>query len=164
MKKILMGIDYGDVRTGLAVCDALGLLASGVGTVTATGKKDLVRQILDLAGRYGAEAFVMGDPINMNGTVGERSEKVRRFAAFLRSESGKPVILIDERCTTMAAHRFLNETGTHGKKRKAVVDTLSAQIILQNYLDSHPDGPTAAELSASSAGNAAPSDEKTEKD
>ncbi len=139
MKRRWMGIDYGDVRTGLAVSDPLGILACGIGTVTAPGKKGLTEIILAKAAEYGVDGFVVGNPINMNGTAGERSEKAGRFAAFLAEQSGKPVILFDERCTTMAAHRILNLTDTRGKKRKAAVDTLSAQIILQNFMDSRPE-------------------------
>ena len=90
---------------------------------------------------YSAEEFVIGDPINMNGTVGERSLRVRDFAAYLEAESGKPVHLFDERCTTMAAHRIMNLTDTRGSRRKAAVDTLSAQIILQNYMDMRRNSP-----------------------
>lgn len=141
MKKRLMGIDYGDVRTGLAVSDPLGILAGGIGTFAAGGKRALAALIIGEAEKYGVDEFVIGNPINMNGTVGERSEKVRAFAEYLERESGKPVHMFDERCTTMAAHRILNMTDTRGKKRKAAVDTLSAQIILQNYMDMHKDDP-----------------------
>ena len=137
MKKKLMGIDYGDVRTGLAVSDSLGILAGGIGTFKASGKRALLAIITEQAEKYGIDEFVIGNPINMNGTVGERSEKVRAFAEFLSEQTGKPVHLFDERCTTMAAHQILNLTNTRGKKRKDVVDTLSAQIILQNYMDVH---------------------------
>ncbi len=137
MKKIFMGIDYGDVRTGIAVSDSLGILACGVGTYKAKGRQELIGIILSLAEERGIDEFVLGNPINMNGTVGERSEKVKRLADELTKQSGKPVHLFDERCTTMAAHQILNMTDTRGKKRKDVVDTLSAQIILQNYMDSH---------------------------
>lgn len=139
MKKILMGIDYGDVRTGLAVSDALGILACGIGTFEARGKRALVSIIKEQAEERKVDEFVLGNPINMNGTVGERSEKVREFGEYLASETGKPVHLFDERCTTMEAHRIMNLTDTRGKKRKAAVDTLSAQIILQNYLDKNKD-------------------------
>ena len=137
MKKKLMGIDYGDVRTGLAVSDSLGILAGGIGTFKASGKRALLAIITEQAEKYGIDEFVIGNPINMNGTVGERSEKVRAFAEFLSEQTGKPVHLFDERCTTMAAHQILNLTNTRGKKRKDVDDTLSAQIILQNYMDVH---------------------------
>ena len=137
MKKRLMGIDYGDVRTGIAVSDSLGILACGVGTFKASGKRALIALIAEKAEEHGVDEFVMGNPINMNGTVGERSEKVKRLAEEITATTGKPVHLFDERCTTMAAHQILNMTDTRGKRRKDAVDTLSAQIILQNYMDSH---------------------------
>lgn len=137
MKKRLMGIDLGDVRTGLAVSDPLGILAGGIGTFKGGGKRVLANLIIEKAREYSVDEFVIGDPINMNGTVGERSLKVRDFAAYLEAESGLPVHLLDERCTTMAAHQIMNFTDTRGSRRKAAVDTLSAQIILQNYMDMH---------------------------
>jgi putative Holliday junction resolvase len=136
MKRILC-IDLGDVRTGIAVSDPLGFLAIGLGTIKATGINNLIGEIKKTAGDYDAGLIVIGNPINMNGTSGERSQKVRAFAERLEAALGISVVLFDERCTTMAAHRILNETDTRGKKRKNVIDTLSAQIILQNYLDSH---------------------------
>ena len=137
MKKILMGIDCGDVRTGLAVSDSLGILANGIGTFKAPGRRALIETILEQAEKYGVDEFVVGNPINMNGTVGERSLKAQKFASELERSAGKPVHLFDERCTTMVAHTIMNMTNTRGKKRKDNVDTLSAQIILQNYIDSH---------------------------
>lgn len=139
MKRIL-GVDLGDVRTGLAVSDAMGFLANGIGTFTATSDDQLVELIRKYAVEYDVERIVMGNPINMNGTVGERSLKVQAFANLLAERLGIPVTLFDERCTTMEAHRIMNYTDTRGKKRKAAVDTLSAQIILQNYMDCHPMG------------------------
>ena len=134
MKRIL-GIDFGDVRTGIAVSDAEHFLASGLVTLTAPSLGALIEKIKSIAIEKDVEKIVLGHPINMNGTLGERSEKIKRFAARLESELALPVLLFDERCSTMAAHQFLNATDTRGKKRKEVVDTLSAQIILQNYLD-----------------------------
>ncbi len=134
MKKYL-GIDYGDARTGLAVSDGLGLLACGIGNVTATGPRKLAIKIAEICRERGIEEIILGHPINMNGTLGPRSELVKKFAAMLEQECALPVTLFDERCTTMVAHSFMNETGTRGKKRRAVVDTLSAEIILQNYMD-----------------------------
>lgn len=131
----VLGIDYGDTRTGLAISDINGFLASGIGTIEAAGDRALIRKIKEEIESRGVVLIVVGDPINMNGTRGPRSEKAHAFADKLRAETGLPVVLVDERCTTMSAHAFLNETDTRGKKRKAVVDTLSAQIILQNYLD-----------------------------
>jgi putative Holliday junction resolvase len=137
MKKILMGVDCGDVRTGIAVSDALGIMALGVGTFKASGRKALIGIVIEQGQKYNVDEFVVGNPINMNGTIGERSLKAQKFATELEAESGKPVHLFDERCTTMVAHSIMNLTDTRGKKRKENVDTLSAQIILQNYMDSH---------------------------
>ena len=137
MQKRILGVDLGDARTGLAVSDALGFLAGGIGYIKSGHPPKIAEEILAAAKEHDVGLIVIGNPINMNGTVGERSEKVQRFAAELREASGKPVHLFDERCTTMAAHQILNMTDTRGKKRKQVVDTLSAQIILQNYMDSH---------------------------
>ncbi len=134
MKRIL-GIDFGDVRTGLAVSDSSQWLASGIGTITAPSLAQLIEKIELEVRKNDVEKIVLGHPINMNGTLGERSKRVKAFAKQLEDALGLPVILFDERCSTMAAHQFLNQTDTRGKKRKAVIDTLSAQIILQNYLD-----------------------------
>ena len=87
---------------------------------------------------YNAAKIVVGLPINMNGTVGPRAEHAREFGKLLSERVGEiPIEFFDERCSTMAAHQIMNFTDTRGKKRKEAVDTLSAQIILQNYLDSH---------------------------
>lgn len=133
----LLGIDLGDVRTGMAVSDPLGIIASGIGTVTGLNEYELIRTIKEKISEYGITRIVVGNPINMNGTRGDRSAKAEAFAKHLQQETGLPVVLFDERCTTMAAHRIMNLTDTRAKKRKAAVDTLSAQIILQNYMGSH---------------------------
>lgn len=134
----ILCIDLGDVRTGIAVSDELGLLAHGIITVKATGMRALCEIVNGYADEYGANIVVVGNPINMNGTIGERSDKATKFAERLKA-CGLNAVMFDERCTTMAAHRIMNETDTRGKKRKAAVDTLSAQIILQNYLDATRD-------------------------
>ena len=131
----IIGIDYGDVRTGIALSDPTGIMALGLETIEAAGKRKLTARIKEICEANGVVAAVIGNPINMNGTYGERSDKVKAYAAELEKALGIPVILFDERCTTMEAHRIMNETDTRGKKRKAAVDTLSAQIILQNYMD-----------------------------
>lgn len=136
----ILGIDLGDVRTGIAVSDNGQLLANGVKTVQAKSRAALIELLAEQATAFAAVGIVMGNPVNMNGTVGQRSEKVRQFAELLRERVCLPVVLFDERCSTMAAHRILNLTDTRGKKRKAVVDTLSAQIILQNFLDARRAG------------------------
>ncbi len=133
----ILAVDYGDVRTGLAISDALGMMANGIGTVKAKGMHDLCDIVIEHAKKNNAGKIVIGDPVNMNGTRGPRSEKAHLFAGFLREKTDLTVELFDERCSTMVAHTYLDATGTHGKKRKDVVDTLSAQIILQDYLDRH---------------------------
>lgn len=132
----VIGVDFGDVRTGIAVSDESMFLASGVGTVTANGLNALAEKIAEYCRQYDASKIVMGRPLNMDDTVGPRAEKTDRFAGILREKTGLEVVLIDERLTTVEAHEYLNQTDTRGKKRKKVIDTLSAEIILQNWLDS----------------------------
>ena len=129
----VLGVDYGESRTGLAVSDLSRFLASGLGNVQGGGLEKTAERILAVASEQSAVAIVLGLPVNMNGTEGPKAERIRELAAIL--ERTLPVYLIDERMTTMAAVRFLNETNTRGKKRRGVIDTLSAQIILQNALD-----------------------------
>ena len=132
----ILGIDYGDVRVGLAICDPTEFLASGIGNVAGGGLEKSADAIVAAAAEHKAVGIVMGLPVNMNGTEGPRAERVRRLAELIAERAPElPVALLDERMTTMAASRFLNETNTRGKKRKGVIDTLSAQIILQNALD-----------------------------
>lgn len=129
----VLGVDYGEARTGLAVSDAARFLASGIGNVQGGGLEKTAERVILAAREQQAVAVVLGLPVNMNGTEGPKAERVRELATLIEREL--PVYLMDERMTTMAAARFLNETNTRGKKRKGVIDTLSAQIILQNALD-----------------------------
>ena len=129
----ILGVDYGEARTGLAVSDASRLLANGIGNVAGGGLEKTAERILAVAAEQGAVAVVLGLPVNMNGTEGPRAERVRALGALI--EKSLPLAYMDERMTTMAAARFLNETDTRGKKRKGVIDALSAEIILQNALD-----------------------------
>lgn len=131
----ILGIDYGDVRTGIAISDEGGFLAGGVCTVEASGDAKLIERIVQIIAERGAVGIVVGDPVNMDGSRGARSEKARAFARKLGLRTGLPVEMYDERRTTMAASVFMNETDTRGGKRKAAIDTLSAEIILQDYLD-----------------------------
>ena len=132
----ILGIDYGDTRTGLAISDISGYLASPAGTINETSQKLAAKKVSEEAKNLKAEKIVLGMPRNMNGTYGERAEKTKTFAEILRELTGLEVILIDERLTTVSATNILNKTDTKGKKRKGVIDTLSACIILQSYLDS----------------------------
>lgn len=136
MKKRILGIDLGDVRTGIAVSDAMQMLAGGVGTITAYNDDRLLDEIAVHIKYYDPELIVIGYPINMDGSIGPRAEKIAAFSKKLEERFSLPVKYVDERCTTMIAHSILNTTNTRGKKRKQVVDTLSAEIILQSYLDS----------------------------
>ena len=132
----VLGVDFGEARTGLAVSDAASLLASGIGNIAGGGLERTADAIVSAVSEQNAVAVVLGLPVNMNGTEGPRAERVRRLAELITERAPDlPVALMDERMTTMAASRFLNETNTRGKKRKGVIDTLSAQIILQNALD-----------------------------
>ncbi len=132
----LLAVDFGDVRTGLAISDAARFLASGIGTIRPGSMTKTAEAVAEEARRQGAVGIIVGLPVNMNGTQGPRAEHARTFAAMLDERVPElPILLLDERMTTMAASRFLNETNTRGQKRKAVIDTLSAQIILQNALD-----------------------------
>lgn len=135
MEKRVLGVDYGDARTGLAVSDPSGFLAGGIGLIRSTYDKEVAAAVTEAAKRYDVKAIVVGNPVNMNGTSGPRCEKIAQFCALLGTMTEIPVVLYDERMTTMSAYRFLDETGTHGKKRKNAVDTLAAEIILQDYLD-----------------------------
>ena len=131
---IIMSVDFGDSRTGIAVCGKSEMIAS---PVTVINEKDFdicIQKTAALAKEQRAEEIVVGYPKNMNGTIGERAEKCRIFAEKLEALTGCPVKLWDERCTTVSAHNALNVTNTRGKKRKAVVDSVAAVIILESYL------------------------------
>lgn len=132
----ILGVDFGDVRTGLAVSDVGRCLASGIGYVSPGGIEKTSERVAEEAIKLRAVAVVVGLPKNMDGSEGFRAERCREFAQLLSARlQGVPVAMIDERMTTMSASRYLNETNTRGQKRKGVIDTLSAQIILQNALD-----------------------------
>ena len=127
----ILAVDYGDARTGLAICDAGEMLASPVGVIHSHRMDEVVQKAAEAAREQRAERIVVGNPINMNGP---RSELCQEFAAKLGEASGLPVVLWDERSTTVTAISYLNATDTRGKKRKAVVDAVAATIILESYL------------------------------
>lgn len=134
MAKIL-GIDYGDRRTGFSISDDLGIIASPIGTYTADGMREVVDYVETLVRKYDVEKIVLGLPLNMDGTEGERASKSRRLAGVLTKVTGLEIILKDERLTTVSALKVLDQASIRGDKRKNTVDTMSAQIILQTYLD-----------------------------
>lgn len=131
----IMAVDYGDARTGLAVCDRTEFLASPIGTVEERNSQILCMKIAHLAQQYEVGEIVVGYPKNMNGSIGPRAQKCAAFADMLAAVTDIPVNLWDERSSTVSAHNFLNETNVRGKKRKQVVDQVAATIILENYLD-----------------------------
>ncbi len=130
----IMAIDLGLQRTGVAICDEGERLASPVGTVAEHARERLLERLASLAAEHRAEALVLGHPLNMDGSCGESARRAEEFADLLGERTGLPVSLWDERLTTVSAIGFLNETNTRGQKRKAVVDTVSATIILEDYL------------------------------
>ena len=132
----ILGVDFGDTRTGLAVSDISRFLASGIGYVSPGGIEKTAQRVAEVAQEQKVTAIVVGLPKNMDGSEGFRAERCREFASLLRQKLPDiPLAMIDERLTTVSASRYLNETGTRGSQRKGVIDTLSAQIILQNALD-----------------------------
>ena len=130
-----LGVDYGDKRTGLAECDISGLIAGGLGTISEGGMKKTAQKVAEEAEKRSCKKIIIGLPKNMDGSEGPRADVIKAFGALLAEITAIPIDYYDERMTTMVAYRFLGETGTYGKKRKDTVDTLSAQIILQNYID-----------------------------
>ena len=137
-KGAILGVDFGDKRTGLASCDPSRLIATAIGVIAPGGIEKTAEAVAIEAEKRGVSAIVVGLPVNMDGSEGGRAARYRKFARLLEERlDGKniPVCLFDERMTTMTAARFLNETNTRGQKRKDVIDALSAQIILQNFID-----------------------------
>lgn len=134
----VMGLDFGSKTVGVAVSDALLVTAQGVETIPRKSPGKLRRtlaRIEELAGEYQVEKIVLGFPKNMNNTEGERCEKTREFKEMLERRTGLPVILWDERLTTVAAERTLMESGVCREARKSYVDKIAAVFILQGYLD-----------------------------
>ena len=132
----IMGIDYGDRRIGVAVTDLLGITAQGVATVQNRGREKVKIEFEKLLKEYNPEKIVLGLPKNMDGTLGFRAEATYEFAELLKELTDKEIIFWDERLTTVSAAHILNETNTRGKDRKKVIDTVSACIILENYMNS----------------------------
>ena len=132
---IIMSVDLGKARTGLALCDKTEFLASPYKVIFEKSPKALPQKVADAAAEAKAELLVVGLPKNMDGTEGESARNARAFAETLRALTGLETVMQDERGTTVTAHGYLNETNTRGKKRKNVVDAVAATIILQDYLD-----------------------------
>ena len=131
---IILGIDLGKARTGVAICDRGELLASPLTVVTEYHREQLVEKLSALAKENKAELLAVGLPRNMDGSEGESAQNAREVGALLEEATGLPVEFVDERGTTITAHGYLNATNTRGKKRKAVVDAVAATVILEDCL------------------------------
>lgn len=133
---IIMSVDLGKARTGLAVCDKTEFLASPYTVIFEKSPKMLPQRVAEAVKEAKAELIVVGLPKNMDGTEGESARNARAFAQTLTELTGVETVMQDERGTTITAHSFLNDTNTRGKKRKNAVDAVAATIILQDFLDS----------------------------
>lgn len=131
---VILSVDYGDARTGIAVCDKLEFLASPVCVIKESYMPKVVKRISELASEKKAELIVVGKPKNMDGSEGFRADKCKELADSLNEIVDIPVTMWDERLTTVSAHKALNVTNTRGKDRKAVIDAVSAVMILEDYL------------------------------
>lgn len=132
----IIGIDFGDARIGIATSDVGETLATAQGTIKVNGIKDAVEKVSARIKELSGEQIVLGMPKNMNGSLSFRAERTQRFAEMLQEKTGLSVAFIDERLSTVEAYQYLNITDYKSSKRKGIIDTLSAQIILQSYLDS----------------------------
>lgn len=131
----IMAVDYGDSRTGLAMCDETETLASPLETVYEHHFDRCVERVAKIAVEKKAAMIVVGDPLNMNGTRGERSQLCNEFARLLRELVDVEVIMWDERSSTNTAIGYMNEINKRGKKRRQLLDQAAAAVILDSYLD-----------------------------
>ena len=130
----ILAVDYGERRTGLAVSDELGISAHGLDTIEVTDEFRIPVRVAQVAKETGAEKIVVGLPLNMDGTESEKSKKVREFGALLAEITSLTVVFWDERMTSMQAHRVMREMNKKTFGNKAMVDRISATLILQEYL------------------------------
>lgn len=133
---VILSVDYGDMRTGIAICDRMEMLASPVTVITQSYAPKVIAEIEKIISQYKPELIVVGLPKNMDGTSGERAQKCKAFADDLSARTGIKAVMWDERLTTVSAHKALNVTNVRGKKRKEVVDAVSAVMILESFLAS----------------------------
>lgn len=133
----ILGIDYGDSRTGLAITDSLNIIAQGLETINNRGSDKIILKRLDeILNQYEINIIVIGRPINMNGTESERTEITDKFIHKLKCKYNKIKIeTVDERLTTVAAHKTMNFLDINKNKKKSLVDTISAVYILETYLN-----------------------------
>ena len=134
MKKI-MGVDYGDARTGIAISDLMCSIVGSTTVVPSRNREKAIADIVKLCRDNQVGQIVVGLPKNMDGTEGVRAELCREFAGLLEEATGLPVTMWDERRTTVEAHNILSQHNYHGKKRKNTVDAVAASLILEGYLN-----------------------------
>ncbi len=130
-----MALDYGEVRIGIAFSDIMNIIANGYETYTRQNLDKDLEYLSNLCKEKEVDTIVVGLPVNMDGTEGDRAVKTREFAEKLSSVSGLPIKFLDERLTSVSAEKMLIEASVRREKRKQVIDKISATIILQNYLD-----------------------------
>jgi putative Holliday junction resolvase len=135
----VLGLDYGDRRIGVAICDELGMTAQGVATVVRKNRDADLAAIAGFVERFGVERIVIGYPLRLDGREGIQCDKVNRFARRLETRLSMPVIRRDETLSTKEAEELLRETGVRREKKRSVVDRIAACIILQGYLDTLAD-------------------------
>ena len=134
----VLGLDYGDQRIGVAICDELGVAARGIATLVRKNRDADLAAIAGFVERFGVEKIVIGYPLRLDGSEGIQCDKVNRFARRLEARLSMPIIRRDETFSTKEAEELLRETGVRKEKRRAIVDRLAACIILQGYLDALP--------------------------
>ncbi|MDP4145394.1 MAG: Holliday junction resolvase RuvX [Bacillota bacterium] len=132
----ILGLDIGDKTIGVAISDPLGLTAQGVTTIKRIGKAKDIEELRKIISQYEVDTIVSGLPKNMNGTIGPQGEKVLKFCEEIKNNFDIPLIMWDERLTTVAAHKAMLEADLSRAKRKKIVDKIAATYILQGYLDS----------------------------
>lgn len=137
-----LGLDLGTKTIGLAITDELGITAQGLTTLERRGPRKDLEALAARAEEYGVDRFILGLPLNMDGSEGPRAEMTRKFGDALQAHTSLPVIYWDERLTTVAAHRALSEVGASGKKRREVIDQVAAVLILQGWLDAQRPRPS----------------------
>lgn len=132
----ILAVDYGDARTGFAVSDLLNTMAGEAWVLSERNAEKVVEYIVKESRERNVGTIVLGYPKNMDGTLGPRAEKSKILADLICSSCDIPVVLWDERWTTVDAHRILTDSGKHGKKRKNMVDAVAATLILEGYINS----------------------------
>ena len=130
----VLAIDYGDARTGIAISDIMGMIVGQTTVIHSRNAQKTATEIARIVKESGANKLVMGFPRNMDGSEGPRADLYREFAALVEETTGMPVVLWDERRTTVEAHNILSQHNYHGKKRKNTVDAVAASLILEGYL------------------------------